>query len=146
MITTRLKINNLELFPCENLELKNVVDEFLNYNPNIQLLYLEGFGNVLDRYMKEADPDKVPADVIIQSCTFGRNFLQKEVGDKWTNIADIMTNYLKMFCSRTIRSGPDELQFFIVYKKRVLIKPGRDIIYEEKSVDDLWNPHGVGPQ
>ena len=93
----------------------------------------------MHNYLIKDDPDLIPADVLVQSVVFGREFAQNEVGDKWTNLNYIMNNYLKMFCSKIFKNR-EEMRFFIVYKKRYLIKKGRDIIFQEKQVDDIFNP------
>lgn len=93
----------------------------------------------MHNYFIKQDPDDIPADILVQSVVFGGEFPQNEVGDKWTNLDYIMNNYLKMFCSKTFRNQ-DQVRFFIVYKKRYLIKKGRDIIFQEKEVEDLFNP------
>ena len=96
----------------------------------------------MHNYLIKDDPDLIPGDVIIQSVTFSEEFSQSEVGEKWTNLDFIMNNYIKMFCSRILNID-DQVHFFIVYKKRYLIKKGRDIIYEEKGVENIFDqgPH-----
>ena len=96
----------------------------------------------MDKYFHQTDPDQIPADLLIQSITFGGDFDQNEVGDQFTNLEFIMNNYLKMFCSRVLRTK-EQIHFTIVYKKRILIKQGRDIIYQEKGVENIFdNVHG----
>jgi hypothetical protein len=96
----------------------------------------------MHNYLIKDDPDLIPADLLIQSVTFGGEFSQSEVGEKWTNLDFIMNNYIKMFCSKVFKND-DRVHFFIVYKKRYLIKKGRDIIYEEKGVENIFDqgPH-----
>jgi hypothetical protein len=85
------------------------------------------------------DPDNIPADLLIQSVTYGGDYSQNQIGEKWVHFDYIMTNYMKTFCSKVYRQK-EKAHFFIVFKKRILIKKGRDMIFEEKQVENLMNP------
>ena len=97
----------------------------------------------MNNYFAQNEPDNIPADLLIQSITFGGDFNQNELGDQFVNLDFIMNNYLKMFCSRVLKTK-EQIHFTIVYKKRILIKQGRDIIYQEKGVENIFdNVHGA---
>lgn len=103
------------------------------------MIYLEGFGNIMNFYFQLEDSDHIPADLLIQSLTFGPDYDKSEIGEKWIDMAYLQHHYIKLFCSRSYKQG-DSTHFFMVYKKRLLVKPGRDLIFQERKPENLNNP------